>query len=61
MIRAESDFSSVPVIFLTSKNDKESVMSVTSLKPDGYLLKTMEPKQIVQAIDDFFEKKKGTL
>lgn len=58
MIRAESDFSDVPVIFLTSKNDKESVMKVSALKPDGYLLKTMEPQQIVQAIDDFFAKKK---
>ena len=59
MIRAEAEFSTVPVIFLTSKNDKESVMKVTALKPDGYLLKTMEPAQIVQAIDDFFEKSKG--
>lgn len=59
MIRAEAEFSTVPVIFLTGKNDKESVMKVTALKPDGYLLKTMEPAQIVQAIDDFFEKRKG--
>ena len=58
MIRAESDFSDMSVIFLTSKSDRESVMKVTALKPDGYLLKTMEPNQIVQAIDDFFEKKK---
>lgn len=59
MIRSEPDFSTVPVIFLTGKNDKESVMKVTSLKPDGYLLKTMEPDKIVQTIDDFFEKRKG--
>lgn len=59
MIRSESEFSNVPVIFLTSKNDKESVMSVSTLKPEGYLLKTMEPKQIVQTIDEFFEKRKG--
>lgn len=59
MIRSEPDFSTVPVIFLTSKNDKESVMKVTALKPDGYLLKTMEPDKIVQTIDDFFEKRKG--
>lgn len=59
MIRSEPDFSTVPVIFLTGKNDKESVMKVTALKPDGYLLKTMEPDKIVQTIDDFFEKRKG--
>lgn len=61
MIRAESDFSNIPVIFLTGKNDKESVMKVTALKPEGYLLKSMEPQQIINAIDEFFEKKKWTI
>lgn len=61
MIRAESDFSDIPVIFLTGVNDRESVMKVTALKPEGYLLKSMEPEQIIKAIDDFFEKKKWTI
>ena len=61
MIRSESDFASTPVIFLTNKNDKESVMSVSTLKPEGYLLKSLEPEKIVEAIDDFFEKKKWTV
>ncbi len=61
MIRAEADFSDLPVIFLTGKNDKESVMKVTALKPEGYLLKSMEPELIVKAIDDYFEKKKWTI
>lgn len=55
MIRAESDFSDIPVVFLTNKNDKDSVMQVSSLKPEGYLLKTMEPGKIVKYIDEFFE------
>jgi CheY-like chemotaxis protein len=59
MIRAEKEFADMPVIFLTSKDDKESVMQVMSLKPEGYLLKTMEPAKIVQTVDDFFEKQKG--
>ncbi len=61
MIRSEMEFSNVPVIFLTSKSDKESVMDVMALKPEGYLLKTMEPAQIIQSIDDFFEKRKGSI
>lgn len=61
MIRSEKDFADIPVIFLTSKGDKESVMNVMSLKPEGYLLKTMEPYQIVKAVNDFFEKTKGSL
>ena len=59
MIRSELDFSDIPVIFLTSKDDKKSVMDVMSLKPEGYLLKTMEPSAIKQAVDDFFEKRKA--
>lgn len=58
MIRTEVEFSDVPVIFLTSKNDRESITQVMALRPDGYLLKTMKPEDIVKAIDDFFEKKK---
>lgn len=59
MIRAEKEFADMPVIFLTSKDDKESVMQVMALKPAGYLLKTLEPAKIIQAVDDFFEKQKG--
>ena len=56
MIRTETDFCDVPVIFLTSKNDRESIMKVMELKPEGYLLKSMEPTQIMQEIDAFFAK-----
>ena len=57
MIRTETEFCDVPVIFLTGKNDRASIMDVMQLKPEGYLLKSMEPQQIVQAIDDFFAKR----
>ena len=60
MIRSEADFRDVPVIFLTSKDDRESVMNVMAMKPDGYLLKSLRPEQIVQAVDDFFVHKKWT-
>ena len=40
-------------------DDKASVMQVMSLKPEGYLLKTLPPREIIQAVDDFFEKHKG--
>ena len=58
MIRAEISTSRIPVIFLTAKGDKESVKSVLALKPAGYLLKTMNAEQIVENIDNFFEKNK---
>ena len=61
MIRTETEFCDIPVIFLTGKNDKESIMKVLELKPEGYLLKSMEPQKIIEEIDNFFEKQKGTM
>ena len=58
MIRTETEFSDVPVIFLTAKSDKQSVIDVMALKPEGYLLKTMPPADIIAAVDDFFAKRK---
>lgn len=60
MIRTETEFCDIPVIFLTGKNDKESIMKVLELKPEGYLLKSMEPQKIIEEIDNFFEKQKYT-
>ena len=58
MIRSETKVDSIPVIFLTGKGDRESVLKVLALKPDGYLLKSMERPKLISAIDDFFEKQK---
>ena len=54
MIRSEHDFADIPVIFLTSREDQETKDAVMALKPEGYLLKSMEPGEIVKSIDDFF-------
>lgn len=58
MIRSEIPTRDIPVIFLTAKGDRESVQSVLAYKPAGYLLKTMAPEDILQTLDDFFEKQK---
>lgn len=54
MIRSEFNASEIPIIFLTGKSDRESIMSVMRLRPQGYLLKTMSRDDIVSAIDNFF-------
>lgn len=58
MIRSETDMANTPVFFLTGRGDRESVKNVVSLKPDGYLLKTMPDEEIKKSIDDFFAKRK---
>ncbi len=60
MMRSESESSDIPVMFLTAKGDRESVMKVLSLKPEGYLLKTMKPAEIIESLETFFEKQKAT-
>jgi len=59
MIRSEMEFADIPIIFLTGKGDRESVLEVMALKPEGYLLKTMRPNEIIQAVDDFFVRQKN--
>ena len=58
MLRSEVATSNIPVMFLTNKSDKESVMQVLALKPEKYLLKTMPPEELIASIDEFFEKQK---
>ena len=53
-IRETPAIKDIPVIFLTAKDDKESVMKVISLKPAKYLLKSMPKEKLIGAIDDFF-------
>lgn len=61
MIRTEKDFADIPVIFLTNDGSQETIMRLRELKPDGYLLKSMQPAQIIKTVDDFFEKRKGLI
>lgn len=58
MLRSEPSTSNIPVMFLTVKDDRESVMKVLSLKPEKYLLKTMPPGDLIASIDEFFEKQR---
>ena len=54
MIRSETDTERIPVIFLTGRDDRESVMDVLRLKPDGYLLKSISKNELLIEIEKFF-------
>ena len=54
MIRSDPNTSNIPVMFLTAKGDKHSIMEVVRFKPEKYLLKTMLPKEIMDSVDEFF-------
>lgn len=57
MIRSDKAIADIPVMFLTGKDDIESVRKVMSLKPKGYLLKTLPDDELKKTIDEFFGKK----
>jgi CheY-like chemotaxis protein len=58
MLRSDEETKNIPVIFLTGKGDKESVMAVVALKPEGYFLKTIERDELLAKLNDFFESRK---
>ena len=56
LLRSETHSEDIPVIFLTARDDADSVKGVLSLKPSGYLLKTLGHAEIKARVDGFFEK-----
>ena len=54
MLRSEPETKKIPVIFLTGKSDKESVMAVVALRPEGYFLKTIQRDELLEKIKEFF-------
>ncbi|SER66984.1 response regulator [Lachnobacterium bovis] len=47
---------SIPVMFLTAKQDSESVKTAVAFKPEKYLLKSLPPDTILSTIDAFLNK-----
>ncbi|WP_296834642.1 response regulator [Butyrivibrio sp.] len=54
MLRSDEETKGIPVMFLTGKSDKESVMAVVSLKPEGYFLKTIQKNELIEKLEEFF-------
>lgn len=55
MIRSEREFTDIPVFFLTGNVDKERIEKVLALRPSGYLLKSLQPREIKKIIQDFLK------
>ncbi|MBR5115438.1 MAG: response regulator [Lachnospiraceae bacterium] len=59
MLKSEVSTSGIPVMFLTGKGDKESIMKVLALKPADYLLKTIDQETLLRKLEDYFSKQKA--
>ena len=53
MLRADDDTKNIPVMFLTGRDDKESVMAVLALNPQGYFLKTIGKDELLNKLKVF--------
>ena len=58
MIRSDNIMSHIPVMFLTNKSDRETVMKILSLHPEKYILKTSTKEEVHQIVDNFFKNQK---
>ncbi len=56
MLKEDSTTKYIPVIFLTARDDKETVKEVVSLRPAGYMLKTTTKEQIISKICQVLDK-----
>lgn len=58
MIRSETAFGDIPVMFLTGRADANTVSKIIPMKPEGYMLKTLKPADIKKTIDNYFKRLK---
>lgn len=54
MLRSDPETNSIPVMFLTGKGDKASVMAVVALKPEGYFLKGIQKDELLEKLQEYF-------
>ena len=54
MLRSDDETKDIPVMFLTGKGDKESVMAVLALRPEGYFLKNIKKEELLENLKEYF-------
>ncbi len=54
-LREDEKTACIPVVFLTGKNDTDTIRQVLSMKPQGYLLKPIEHEKLIGAIEKVLE------
>lgn len=56
ILRSHEETKNIPVIFITGDDDKEDIVEVLKLHPQGYLLKPVKPERLFQAIREVLGK-----
>lgn len=53
-IVSEAKNAGIPIIFMTGNTDRENIMNVMYMKPQGYMLKSMGADEICSYVGNFF-------
>lgn len=56
-LRKDEELKDIPVVFLTSVADRDSIAPVLKLKPEGYLLKPIDQKRMFETIESMLAEK----
>lgn len=54
MLRANPETEDIPVFFLTAIAEKEKIIQVLELQPEGYILKPVSGEKILKRLKEFF-------
>jgi len=55
-LQAAKEYADIPVIFLTSMDNREIVLELLALKPAGYILKPADSGMLLERIEDIIGK-----
>lgn len=54
MLKEDPGSRNIPVMFLTGKSDRDMVIRAVGLGPEDYILKSIEKKELIDKLEDFF-------
>ena len=58
MLKEDPSTRNIPVIFLTGKNDRDLVVKAVDMRPEDYILKSVQKRELMDKLEDFFKKNK---
>lgn len=55
MLKENKKYKHIPIIFLTGKQDKNSVLDALNLSPKDYILKSVDQKSLIDRLEEIFK------
>ena len=59
LIRRESSYADIPIVFLTGNGSEEAIAKVMELKPDGYIIKSGSRESLLEYISTKLNEKRS--